>query len=280
MTATTVRPRAGGAPAVSTPAVGSLAMVEALSGAPSPWQILGTSTHAWWCASGDEVLVIADDAAVRLPNAVVAPAGFKARPPPTPDEELVVGDRRVGSTAGEWRIVRWWDPHVHPVATDRSTVRQRVLLATGMVPVRQGSPFVEALRAGDADGMVDAGCTMLGWGPGLTPQADDFITGVIAAHRHVAASTGNATAAGTLGAVREPLLLTARSATTLLSYSLLRHAFDGVVAGPLGRLLRALTGRGGVEAAVAATLVIGHSSGPALASGALAGAAAACDVAL
>jgi hypothetical protein len=64
----------------------------------------------------------------------------------------------------------------------------------------------------------------------------------------------------------------------LLSFALMRHAFDGEVAAPLGALLRALTGRGELATALAATEAIGHRSGPALVRGAVAGVAAGCGV--
>jgi hypothetical protein len=136
-----------------------------------------------------------------------------------------------------------------------------------------------ALRAGDPGEATSRAMSLIGRGAGLTPEGDDLLAGVVAGYRHVALSFGDTSAADLLEAIRDPLLTAARSATTRLSCALLRHAFAGEVAAPVGALLRALTGRGDLDAALAATMAIGGSSGAAMARGVVGGAAAACGTA-
>ena len=72
--------------------------------------------------------------------------------------------------------------------------------------------------------------------------------------------------------LRDPFLEHAAGATTSFSASLLGHAFRGEVAEPAAALLRPLTGRGDAREAAENLNRVGHSSGPALAAGVLAGA--------
>jgi hypothetical protein len=268
-------------PGFALPAVGSLAVAPVLTGTPRPWRVLGVTAHARWCASNDDVLLIADDRAVRLPNAVIAFGGVgKAIGSVSAGEEIVVGGDVVMSGTARWRIVRWWDPQVVPIEADRADVARRIRRAARTLPTGGDGGFGAALGAGDATKVLGRASTLIGRGRGLTPEGDDVLVGAIAGFRHVATSTGDAAGATILNETRNLLLAAARSSTTLLSFALLRHAFAGEVAGPVAGLLRALTGRGELDAAVAATVAIGHSSGPALASGVVSGAAAACGVRL
>jgi hypothetical protein len=63
--------------------------------------------------------------------------------------------------------------------------------------------------------------------------------------------------------------------TTTLSAALLRHAVNGEVATPVGRLLHALTDQTDLASATTDLLRVGHSSGTGLAQGVLIGARAA-----
>jgi len=240
---------------------------------------MGVSTHVWWCASADDVLVVTDDRQVRLPNAVIAPGGLGSGGV-APGEEILVGNDLVAPGSGGWRIVRWWDPRVLPVKTSQSVVVGHLRTAARTVPVPGDDGFSAALAAGHAHVATDRAVSLIGRGVGLTPEGDDYLVGAIAGYRHVAASIGNGTASAVLDETRRGLLAAARSSTTLLSFSLLRHAFAGDVAAPVGALLRALTGRGDIYDGLAATAAIGHRSGPALAGGVLCGGAAACGIRL
>jgi hypothetical protein len=242
---------------------------------------MGVSTHAWWCAAGDTVLVVADDQAVRLPNSVVVGPGFSlVAGSVSPGDHIVVGRGAVTTRTADWRIGRWWDPRVVPIDADQRDVIRLVRAAAASVSPSGGEPLITALLAGDHHCFVELADRFIGRGEGLTPEGDDFLTGIIAGYHHGCASLGDPTGAAVLEQVRLPVLATARESTTLLSCSLLRHAFVGEVAAPMGALLRALTGRGDLATALAATDAIGHRSGPALASGVVAGIAAGCGVRL
>jgi len=262
-------------------AVGSTALADALTDDPRPWRVMGVSTHVLWCSADDAALVITDDRVVRLPNSVTAGPGFTiAARSLSPGDEIIIGDGVVATRTGGWRIGRWWDPRVAPIATDLSAVIGLVRSAARLLPLDDEAPLITALGASDPDRVVEQAGRLIGSGEGLTPEGDDFLTGAVAGYGHSGASVGNVAAATVIEQIRLPLLAAARRSTTLLSFSLLHHAFNCEVAVPLGALLRALAGRGDVAAALAATTVIGHRSGPALARGVVGGAAAACGVTL
>jgi hypothetical protein len=260
-------------------AVASVAIRGLLAGAPRPGRVLGTSTHGWWYAIDDTVVVVTDDRVVRLPNAVVV------RPDPAavagvsrPGEESWLGGGGVATPDIEWRIVRWFDPRVAAIDADPNVVAGLVRSAAELVPGVDVGPLAAALRTGDGLRFVDEAGQMIGRGEGLTPEGDDILTGVVAGYRHCCASLGDAAGASMLERLRRPILSAARRSTTSLSVTLLGHAFDGEVAAPVGSLLRALTGRGSVPVAIDATLAVGHRSGPALAGGVVAGVAAGLGV--
>lgn len=241
---------------------------------------MGVSTHAWWCAAGDEVLVLADHRAARLPNAVVT----NGRPGigqgvTMPDGDLVTGHGAIIVGDSSWRVVRWWDPRAIPVLTDLHVVLDRVRTLARAAPAPPDKGFAMALRSSDPGAILDQASRLLGRGPGLTPEGDDVLVGAVAAFRYVSRSLSRAAALEGLDAARDQLLASARSATTRLSTVLLRHALDDEVATPVGALLRSLTGRSDLAAALVATSAIGTSSGPALVGGVVSGAAAACGVA-
>ncbi len=259
----------------------SLAVADALTAPARPWRLLGVSTHTWWCALDEEVIVITDDRAARLPNAVLALDGFGAGASSmAAGEEIEIGDGTVGAGTTGWQIVRWWDPRVAPIPAEAAEVIRRVHAAGHSVSTGDEQAFSDALRTGDAEEAIARAAALVGRGRGLTPEGDDYLVGAIAGYRHVALSIDDGAAVGVVEATRHRLLATARSATTRLSFSLLRHAFRGDVAAPVGALLRALTGRGDLDTALADTRAIGGSSGPALASGVVGGAAAACGAQL
>lgn len=260
------------------PAAASRAMAGALTLSDRPWRILGTSTHVWWCAADSDVLVISDDRAAWLPNAVIVPSlALDGRRGEAPGE-IMAGAGRLISGPTEWRIVRWWDPRVDPVATDRSDVTRTLRMLPASAPASFDDAFAVALRRRAAGEAITQAKSLIGRGLGLTPEGDDYLVGAVAGFGYVSRAIGDLDAEVVLSAIRDPLLDSAASATTRLSHALLRHAFSREVATPIGALLRSITGRGDLEAAVAATTAIGHRSGPALAAGVAHGAAAACGV--
>jgi hypothetical protein len=268
-------------PALETasPAAASIAVAAAVRGSPTVWRLLGASTHAWWCGHDDDVVVITDDQAVRLPNGIISFRGYGlASLRAEPGDEVMIGADGVTIDDGRWRIVRWWDPAVPPIPGHPGPIAQLTAQALRHTDPQADESFAWALELGDPAAAIDSAQGSLGRGGGLTPEADDFILGAVAGYRHVCASIGDAAGATLLAAIRGDVLAAAHWATTRLSYVLLRHAFAGEVAAPVGALLRALTGRGDLDAALTATNDIGGSSGRALARGTLCGAAAACGV--
>lgn len=259
-------------PGPTRPAAASTAVADAVIAPPRPWRVLGVSTHACWCAAGDDVLVLIDDRAVRLPNAVVTGGrpGERIR-----GDAILVGGGRLDGGERQWRIVRWWDPQVAPVTTNRAVVGELLRSNRPRTGPYPDEGFGAALAARAPELALTRATALVGRGPGLTPEGDDYLTGAVAGFRHVGASVGDDGVLALLDVLRGPLLAAARAGTTRLSFSLLRHAFAGEVAGPVGALLRALTGRGDLRIALAATTAIGGTSGGALVDGVAAGAEAA-----
>jgi hypothetical protein len=120
---------------------------------------------------------------------------------------------------------------------------------------------------------------MIGAGPGLTPEGDDWLIGALGAFRHVTLSVGNPTGRRMIDDLSEELLTMASASTTLLSRTLLRHALAGEAPDPVADLMTALTGRGSVEDGLERCLGLGDSSGRALAHGVASGSRAACEAA-
>lgn len=155
-----------------------------------------------------------------------------------------------------------------------------------------------ALSDGDDRAAATAASALLGRGPGLTPSGDDLLAGLLASVPPLAAalttpapdgpvdagtpvgvadparptSVGAADPARLAAAARRLAVTVATRApgrTTTVSAELLRHAATGAVARPVLRLLRALTGHGALEPAVAGLLAVGSSSGHDLYAGVL-----------
>ncbi len=260
-------------------AVGSAAVARSFTGPPASWRVLGSSNGGWWCTAGNRVLVFSVDRSVRLPNSVVVGArGAPLADPVAPDDRVVVGNGLAACGSRRWRIVRWWDPRVAAVAADPTNVIEMVRAASGLVQLDPVGPLMTAVRQRDDELLVEEVGRLIGCGQGLTPEGDDVVAGLVAGCRHIGAAIGDGTMAALLDRVRPAVTTLAARSTTLLSSALLGHAFDAEVAAPVGALLRSLTGRAELTAAIAATRAIGHHSGPALAAGVVAGAAAACGV--
>jgi hypothetical protein len=179
----------------------------------------------------------------------------------------------------EWRVVRWWDPRVSPTDAVRDDVMARVARVEACTSSGGVSPLRAALASVDPAAITERASEMLGGGVGLTPEGDDRLIGAMAAFRHVARSLGRPAPVAMIDQMNAELVALARSSTTRLSATLLRHALVGEVAAPVGALLRALTGRGELASALYGCLAIGSSSGRALAEGVVCGAVAACEVA-
>jgi hypothetical protein len=102
---------------------------------------------------------------------------------------------------------------------------------------------------------------LLGSGPGLTPSGDDVLAGLLVAAHAVADPRLATWQAQTRAALRE-------RTTTAVSRGLLTHALDGWATPELAGFVTAACA-GDLTAALPTLLAVGHTSGAALAAGAL-----------
>ncbi len=273
MTARAVATRPSPAP-VRVPAVASTAIKDILSGNPLPATVLGTSGHAAWLLAGERVVVVTTRDATRLPNGVEIAGAGASRPfdrIPHGSRAIIGGDRIVVGIL-EIDIARWWNPRpVLPAVTGES-MHAALRGLPAMVDDLDHSMLERSLVRRSAIELIEAVGRLLGSGPGLTPEADDYIAGALAATRIVGEAMDDRESTEMLDAAAPTIRSMATDRTTTFSAALIGHAVDGRVAAPAAALLRAIAGRGDIGAAHRIVLQIGHSSGPALAAGMVLGA--------
>jgi hypothetical protein len=255
------------------PVAAAAALRPLLAGPTREGTMLGAGDRAAWARIGDEVLVLAPASGVRLPNGVEVP-------PPLLDD-LAAGDAcSVGGGAlavGEWRLraVRWWDSRPVLPPTDPVLLHRRVVFAgKRFAPVPDAGLGV-ALAAGDPAAALAAAQCLIGNGPGLTPLGDDVLAGAVASALLLGEATGHRRLCRMVARLAPALCSAAGDRTTTLAVTLLRHAFRGEVDEASAALLHALCGHGDPGADLDRLLALGHTSGTGLATGLLAGAAAA-----
>jgi hypothetical protein len=259
------------------PAVVSLALGPMLEGPDRPATVLGVADPAAWIGAADGVLVLSTADAVRLPNSAVVAPGARRRPFErlSAGDSVTLGDGRIAASDLVVPAVRWFDPvPALPAARPAAVARVLQALDASLEPMDDHG-LAAALASDDDLAAMAAIRRLIGRGDGLTPRGDDVVAGTIAGLLLIGRSV-----AGDVGMVeqlRDPVLEHAATATTALSAALLRHAFRGEVAEPAGRLLTALAGRGDPFTAADRLAAVGHSSGPALAAGVVAGARAAIE---
>jgi hypothetical protein len=259
---------------VRMPGVASTAIRDALSEPQTPGAVLGTARHAIWLLVEGDVIVASTRDATRLPNGVeiaadAATDAFRAVRHGAP---VTVGLGQLLLEGLTIDVVRWWDPR--PVLRSTS-VAQLAAAVEGLpttVPGIESGPLSTALSAGPPLAILAASDSLIGRGPGLTPEGDDYLAGALAATRILGDALGEADTAAMLDSITEPLMLRASTRTTTFSAALIRHAINGRVAAPAGSLLRALAGRGDVADSHRGLTHVGHTSGPALAAGVILGA--------
>jgi hypothetical protein len=216
--------------------------------------------------------------AVRVPCAVVLPAGVPAPQPPV-GSPAWIGDGRIafGACGAGAVITRWWRP-VRPALptvafgvelSDRlSGSLNGAMDSYGVIGAGGIDRLCSALVAA-GDGATDpavaevreAVAGLLGGGPGLTPVGDDVLAGalvtLVAAGRRSGRVLGDAIKA----ALRQP----GPAPTTVVSAALLIHAMRGECIPELGAVLDALGPDPEASAGpVAALLGVGQSSGAGL----------------
>ncbi len=255
------------------PVAASGAVHRALDGTPRAGVLLGAGERGAWARAGDAVLILGPPGGVRMPNGVELPAPLLG--------SLAAGDPcSLGDGAlavGQWRLraVRWWDPRPALPPTDPAALRARVAALRARFAPAADAGLGEALAAWDPAAVPAAAQRLIGSGPGLTPLGDDVLAGALAAALLLGRATGQDFLWQMVAGVTPALLATARERTTALSAALLGHACRGEVDDASAGLLRALCGRGDPAPALDRLLAVGHTSGAGLATGLLAGAAAA-----
>lgn len=168
------------------------------------------------------------------------------------------------------------------LGAQRLMARAQALPARGLLPWMTGQPLSfplslcvprlnavrDALLNNDASALLQAAPRMLGLGPGLTPSGDDLLGGILFGLHHAPRRAWSAP----LRALRRELRAAARAgATNPISAALLGDLMRGSGYRALHELLAALHSGDdtATDAAVAALLQLGASSGADLLSGLL-----------
>ena len=211
------------------------------------------------------VLALIDPEAVRLPCSLVL---SEPLPPLHNGAVAVLGADRV--CVGGMRISpsRWWRVPRPALSRPGDAVTRAATITSlpdaDVLPTEVATAstrLMSALNSPDDD-LIAAVGGLLGLGPGLTPAGDDVLAGALVALSGTApdrrARLADAVAAN------EP----ARR-TTVVSAALLRHAATGECIPELADLMAALDGREDLPSAHRRLLEVGHTSGPALALGAV-----------
>ena len=230
-----------------------------------------------------DLLAVETADGLRLPRAATLAATSSERPLQAvrtgDDAHVGAGRLDVGPLAVD--VVRWWSPRRPRTVTTLPYDGARLDAVSRLLPAlpaelgdRLGS-LTRALESGRAAGVRSAVTALLGLGAGLTPEGDDVLAGVLVT---LAAAPGTRPLARRLGAV---VTSTAATRTTTLSAALLRDAADGFAVPALVDLvdaLHAIDDQGGttthrtLDDVVVRLLAVGHTSGAALAHGAVAAA--------
>jgi hypothetical protein len=179
-------------------------------------------------------------------------------------------------------VVRWWSPRRPRAVSNQAYDAARLTAVAQLLPplppelADRLCALTCALLTGafpkpSAEQLQDAVTALLGLGEGLTPQGDDVLAGVLVT---LAASPATQPMAHQLGGIVDGRA----DRTTTLSAALLRDAADGFAVPALVDLVDELhevdhAGRTTTHPALADVVVrllaVGHTSGAALAHGAL-----------
>ena len=198
-------------------------------------EVARPSASVHYATGRDDVPVVCLAAAdaVRLPGSALIST--------LPWGPVRVVDGRITDATRSWRVSRWWQPP-----------RPRGLVPPAVPPRLAACEVPDDLVPHD----------LVGLGPGLTPTGDDVVAGaLVAAH-----ATGHPRLASWQAQTRAALRV---RRTTAVSRGLLHHALDGYAVPELAAFLVAVCTDGDLTSASARLLAVGHSSGAALAAGAL-----------
>lgn len=253
----------------AVPATGSASVRDLLSGPARPARLVAAFPTAAYVrlAAGEVVAVLTQDA-LRLPCGLVLAAGSGQRPLRHVAGAACVGDGqvRIGRLAVQVsRLVSFAAPTGLRPDDEALAHAAAALARTGFG--EHGPNLFGRLAAGVRDPAAARRVTraLLGAGSGLTPSGDDILAGLL---------VGAACFGASAGPIRDEVRRHATVATTALSATLLGHAGRGEAIPQVTSLLLALAGpdRVAVDRALADLVNVGHTSGAALATGAIAAA--------
>ncbi len=273
MTARAVAARPRRAP-TRAPAVASTTLRQIMAKPPRRAVVLGSSSHAVWVLADDEVVVVSTSDATRLPNGVELALRSSDKPFASIEHgtAVAIGTASVIFDGLSVDVVRWWDPRPAVPAISVDGLAAAIEGLPASVPDLDPVPLRDALDSAAPPAVMSAVRSLLGRGSGLTPEADDYLAGAIAATRILGAATESPRVGALLDQTQSKIEAEAIRRTTSFSAALIRCAVRGQVAAPAGAFLRAIAGRGDVGGTHHELSRVGHSSGPALAAGIVLGA--------
>lgn len=250
-------------------AAASVLLAPLFEGPDRPLRVLGRAGPALHLDTGGHtdpaVVSVTAGRAVRLPASVqlAGPLPRSVTAARAGLGRLLLGDLRV-------RVHRWWRPPAPAVRDPRRAAVRAATTAAALPPPEDAvgralTPLRDAVRAGTGTGAARAVAVLVGLGSGLTPAGDDVLAGALVTLRAV--ERGGHAAAG--GVASELARAAARRSTTTLSAALLQDAGRGWCVPELAHFLAALDGRGELRGTTPRLLAVGHSSGAALAHGAV-----------
>ncbi|MEV0583412.1 DUF2877 domain-containing protein [Nonomuraea sp. NPDC050310] len=215
------------------------------------------------------VIAVLTGEATRLPNSVLLTVPL---PHLTVGDEAGVGDGSIELGPLSLRVRRWWDPAPPPGQTDLVRLARAVPdLAPDGSQGLAGNGTVDRLaqscRRGWLLGALTSAEQLVGLGPGLTPSGDDVLCGLLVTLRHLGRAARVPRAMWLADWLAPTVTFDARTRTTPLSATLLHCAAAGAASPEVSGVLRGLTGRAPLEAAVRRLRAVGHTSGADLAQG-------------
>lgn len=248
-------------------AAASQGIARLIEGSPTPIELLGATTRGAWFQVRDHVIVVNEPGPARLPNGVTV--GGLDWPLPQLRGDLAVGGGTLQIGANQLTIARWWNPRPTLQEVAPEMLATVALAAQHLLVCSSCDPLETALRYGDNFIIREALLDLVGRGPGLTPEGDDVLVGVLSGLRLLGPAVGAEWAEDLLCRIESILLVEAPFRTTSLSVALLRHAAAGEVAAPVGEFLQSLTGSRELVDAVDQLRDMGDTSGSATACGVL-----------
>ena len=256
--------------AATVDAVGTARVRDLISVPARPADVLGRfATTLYLRLAGGEVIALLSSDAVRLPIGLTLPTSSREFPLTCLTGPVMVGSGAVQVGGWSCRVSRFVSPRAPAGLTpDRGAcVHLRHRLAecvAGDHDLRLPAALLH--NAHSPDTSADLVRRLLGAGPGLTPAGDDVLAGLLVGLQ-------------SFGQRAEPLRLAVLASlpagTTDLSAALLRCAARGESIPQVNQLLRALSGnawQSRLDHALDNLILVGHTSGTALATGVLAAA--------